>query len=335
MIAAGIDAGTVSYSIVALKDGKIVYHEELETSEVRRSPELIVDCIEESGAVIAAGLSGYGMPVKRFSQLDEVDIFLMTLNFDRDRSLGLRRIVEIVRERDLNLYTIPGVIHLPTVPAWRKMNRIDIGTADKLCSAVLAVAKLSEDMHRSRLNFVLAEVGHFNAFIAVRHGRIVDGIGGSSGFPGYGAVGSIDAELAYLVGEFPKSLIFSGGVRSFAEDSGRDGYADVLAEFVLKGIRAAEVSVGRAEFVVLSGRYASDVRKYVEEHYDVKPLWGFGRGKQSAQGAAIIANAIAGGEYREVVEYMQIFAAKGTVLDYITSDIMLHLRRGMERRAED
>jgi len=109
---------------------------------------------------------------------------------------------------------------------------------------------------------------------------------------------------------------------------------EVLSEFVLKGLRAVEVSVGKADLCVLSGRFAEDVRKTVEEYYDVVMLEGFGRGKQSAQGAAIVANAIAGGECRGIVEHMEIFEARGTVLDYITSDVLRYLREGMQRKAK-
>lgn len=335
MIAAGIDPGTGSYDVVALEDGKVAYRASLPTEAVRRNPEELILALEDSGAEIIAGLSGYGLPVKKFSELDEVDVFLMTLNFDRERAIGLRNLVEMIRNRNILLYTIPAVIHLPTVPSWRKMNKIDLGTADKLCSAVLAVTRLSEDEEITRLNFILAEVGEgFNAFIAVKNGRIVDGMGGTTSFPGYTSIGALDAELAYLIGEFPKSMIFSGGVKSFAREwkLNESETLDVLAEYVMKGLRAMEVSVN-PDFYVLSGKFAGDLLRRIKDRSgrEVMLLRGFGRGKQSAQGAAVIANAIAGGEYREVVEYMRILEAKGTVLDYITSDIMEYLRRGMER----
>lgn len=334
MITAGIDPGTGSYEVVAIEDKRVVFKESIPTDTVRRQPERLISAIEESGAEVIAGLSGYGLPVKRFSDLDDVDLLLMTLNFDERKAIGLRKLVEILRDRDINLYTIPAVIHLPTVPSWRKMNRIDMGTADKLCSAVLAVAKFSENEEITKLNFVLAEIGEgFNAFLAIKNGRIVDGMGGTASFPGYSSIGALDAELAYLVGEFPKSMIFSGGVRSFAEEwKLNDGEAmSILAEYVMKGIKAMEVSVN-PDFYVFSGRFASEMARRIEGDKEVKILSGFGVGKQSAQGAAIIANAIAGGEFRDIVDYMKIFEARGTVLDYITRDIMEYVKKGLEKK---
>ena len=39
----------------------------------------------------------------------------------------------------LPLVLLPGVIHLDTVPEHRKINRIDLGTSDKLCAAALGI----------------------------------------------------------------------------------------------------------------------------------------------------------------------------------------------------
>jgi len=324
MISAGIDAGTESYCIVAIEDEEVVYEIEIPTTKVRQNPEIVIENLRECGAEIAAGLSGYGLPIKKFSELDDVDIFLMTLNFEPEQRVGLRRIIEKMKEMDYDLYTIPGVIHLQTIPRWRKINKIDVGTYDKLCSAVLAVYQLSKGANFEDLNFVLAEIGHFNSFLAIKNGKIVDGIGGSSGFPGYGSIGSLDSELAYLLGEFPKKLIYSDGLKDYDWD--------VLAEYVLKGLRSVEVSIGKADLCMLSGRFAAEVKEYIEEFYEVEILKGFGKGKQSAQGAAIIANAIGGGKFKDLVRRMDIFNAKGTVFDYITQDVMKFLKLGMERR---
>lgn len=324
--AVGVDAGTNSYEIFVIKNGEFLA-ESFESDLVRENPDVFVEAIESYEADVYAGLSGYGIPIKKFSQLNEEELFLMTLNLDSEKSIGLRSVIEAIRRRNLNFYTIPGVIHLPTVPEWRKFNKIDMGTSDKLCSAVLAVLQLSDEIEIEKQNFILAEIGYgFSSFIAVKNGKIVDGIGGTSGFPGYSSLGSIDAELAYLLGYFPKKTIFSGGVKSFVEE--HDGNAmEVLAEFVLKGLKAIEVSLGKAELCFLSGKFAKDLEEFVAEEYNTKILEGFGVGKQSAQGAGVIANAIAGGEFEWIAKQMEIFSAKGTVLDHLSADLKMRVQK--------
>ncbi|MCX8172381.1 MAG: DUF1464 family protein [Archaeoglobaceae archaeon] len=325
--AVGVDAGTESYDVFVIKDGDY-FSERFKSEKIREDPALIFEAIISYEADVYAGLSGYGLPIKKFSQLRNEEIFLMTLNFEFEKSLGLRSIIEMIRCSDLNFYTIPGVIHLPTVPEWRKFNRIDIGTSDKLCSAVLAVVQLSEEVEVERQNFIFAEIGYgFTSFIGVKNGKIVDGIGGTSGFPGYSSLGSMDFELAYLLGSFPKKLIFSGGIKTFVEERGGNAI-ELLTEFTIKGLKAVEVSLGRAECCILSGKFAKLLKKSISEHYPTIILKGFGKGKQSAQGAGVIANAIAGGEFEPIVRHMEIFSAKGTILDYLSADLR---KRVLER----
>ena len=53
--------------------------------------------------------------------------------------------------------------------------------------------------------------GAFSAGLAVRGGRIVDGLGGSAGPIGARACGALDAEVAYLLGgALSKRTVFSG-----------------------------------------------------------------------------------------------------------------------------
>ena len=66
-------------------------------------------------------------------------------------------------------------------------------------------------MPRTGRVFILLELGGaFTAAIAVEGGRIVDGIGGSSGPLGLRAAGALDGEVAFLAG-CPKRMIFDGG----------------------------------------------------------------------------------------------------------------------------
>jgi predicted butyrate kinase (DUF1464 family) len=50
----------------------------------------------------------------------------------------------------------------------------------------------------------------------------------------------------------------------------------------------------------------------------VRHLTGFAsHGKQGAQGAALLADGLAGGMHREIVDIMRIREASGTVLDHL------------------
>ena len=103
----------------------------------------------------------------------------------------------------------PGVIHLATVPPQRKVNRVDLGTADKVCVAVLAIAEQARRFARkpSKVSLVLLELGGaFSAAIAVAGGTIVDGAGGTSGPLGFRAAGALDGEVAYHRGGVGREL---------------------------------------------------------------------------------------------------------------------------------
>src|SRR3989440_10613830 len=44
---------------------------------------------------------------------------------------GLRNLVRALARTALPVVLTPGVVHLPTVPAHRKVNRVDMGTAER------------------------------------------------------------------------------------------------------------------------------------------------------------------------------------------------------------
>ena len=116
----------------------------------------------------------------------------------------------------------PGVIHLDTVPAHRKVNRVDLGTADKVCAAALAI----EDQRRRTgkrvedISLILLELGGaFTAAVAVDRGRSWTALGGTSGPIGWRAAGALDGEVAFLAGTVDKAMLFGGGAETVAQSS--------------------------------------------------------------------------------------------------------------------
>jgi len=316
-VSVGIDAGTKSYGVYVLESNE---HFEFESEWVRENPERFVEFLSELDMDAGAGLSGYGLPVKKFSEITERDFFEMTLNFEKERAMGMRAVIEGVKQAEVPVFTVPAVIHLPTVPDYRKINRIDMGTYDKVCSVAYVLHEYGIDE-----TFVLAELGYgFNAFIAVKKGKIVDGIGGTSGFPGYMSLSAIDGELAYLMKRIEKKALFMGGLKSYFDEAGIEFDKDVFSEWVLKGINAVNTSV-RADKVYLSGRFASMLSEIIDREFDVVNLSKEGA-KVSACGAAVIASGYAGRGGKEIVDQLELFNAGGSVLDHITNDIRAFLR---------
>src|SRR5439155_1519027 len=61
----------------------------------------------------------------------------------------------------------------------------------------------------------LVELGSaFTACLVLRNGRVVDGVGGTSGPFGWGSGGAWDGEAAYLLSPLEKRDLFRGGVTS-------------------------------------------------------------------------------------------------------------------------
>jgi len=342
----GIDPGTRSFSVFGLEDGRPFLDEDIPSEEVARDPDVLLSLLEGAEPDIIVGPSGYGLPLKWAHELTEEDLFLLVLRKPEDRGIPvLEGIVEMARRagrRKLPMVFIPSVIQMPTVPRYRKLNRIDMGTADKLAVTVLAIQECSEvhGLSYDEVDLIVIEAGGaYTSLVAVREGRIVDGIGGSQGALGYMSHGRMDGEVAYLYGGFPKTRLFEGGVVDIVGDRGlrpeewpsrarederaRDAW-ELFFEEVEKFARALTASVPEPVEVVLSGRLTEvpEIRAEMERRLSsiapVRKLVGFGaRAKTPAQGEAVIGDGLMGGRYGELVEHMGIRGAKGTVLDYV------------------
>lgn len=338
----GIDPGTLSIDLCALDGGRVVLDESLPTVETLRDPASFVARLEAAGPFdLIAGPSGYGLPCVAASALTDADLRLAFLAAGGESGGigGLRGLVRAIARSGLPMVLTPGVIHLPSVPAYRKINRVDMGTADKVCAVALAVREQADRWNcpLGETSFILLELGGaFTAAIAVQDGRIVDGVGGSSGPIGLRGAGALDGEVAFLAGRVPKSMIFTGGVATIT--GGADLFPperfpehqrerDAYIEAATKAIASLRVSAPAAREVTLSGRVAAapGVRDELVSRMGaiggalpVEVLSGFASpGRQAAQGAAVLADGLAGGSHAELVETLRIRDASGTVLDYL------------------
>src|SRR5438552_1985211 len=153
-----------------------------------------------------------------------------------------------------------------------------------------------------------------------------------------GGIGGLRA-LARTLARSGLPVVFTGGAASVAgwdavvvaperfarPTAPRERVAwDAFIESAVKFATAIALSVPSPQEFVLSGRMAQveAVQHAIRERLGVLApthvLEGFARvAKQGAQGAALVADGLAGGRHRRLVEVMAIRAACGTVLDHL------------------
>ena len=344
----GVDPGTQSFDLCGLADGRVFLEASIGADDARHAPGALVDRLEAALPLdLIAAPSGYGLPLVPVAALDQAQIDLAILVRPEDRGRpervgGLGAMIELMRARRLPAVLLPGAVHLDTGPPHRKLNRVDMGTADKVCVAALGIRDQGRRLalRPEDTAFVLLELGSFfMAALAVERGQIVDGIGGSSGGLGYRALGTLDGEVAYALGRVRKSALFTGGAafvagapdlppEELAARAAHDPRArvawDGLIEAAAKLAAALRVVAPGAREVLLSGRVGRvpAVREALQQRLagalPVRSLGGFSEHvKEAAQGAALIADGLAGGTHRDVVEALRLRESRGTVLDHL------------------
>jgi predicted butyrate kinase (DUF1464 family) len=306
---------------------------------------------------LVIGPSGYGLPWVSIEDFSEEELFLFILADARERDHisvlgGMADMIVSLKETDLPIVFMPGVIHLPTIPAYRKANKIDLGTADKLCCLALGVYDQARQhqIPYEETSFIFAEVGGaYTAVMAVQDGRVVDGLGGSLGGVGYYSLGGMDGELAYLLGDFHKDLLFSGGVAFIAgqpslspeellqlgaEDAAVAQAWEAIYEGVVKSVAAELTVVPEPREILLSGRlcrsdaFRGELARRLEKFGPVRRVSSIAKvAKEAAQGAALIADGVVGGPFADLVETMQLREASGTVFDHLYVNVADTLRQ--------
>lgn len=346
--------------ICAIEDGEVYYENPLDNVDLVQEPERITDALRETLPVdLISGPSGYGVEPTRIEEIPEsifeewyYNYILLTTKAEILKGIeeGVFGAILYKNMTDFSVWMrrekfpvifIPGVIQLPTVPYYRKINKMDMGTADKLAVTVLGVHDQARrfGIPHSEVSFILVEVGFgYNAVMGIEKGRVVDGIGGSM-FPGIGylTISALDGELVQLIGDWERKDTFEGGVITITGEMDPDKFVrrkdakseiafDAMMEGIEKAVASMKVSVKRPKEILLSGRWTK--RKEIKEelitrlsnHADVRALGfleGAERTKETAQGYAMVADGLAGGVFKELIEWMKIREAKGTALDYI------------------
>ncbi|MDI6868055.1 MAG: DUF1464 family protein [Coprothermobacterota bacterium] len=344
----GVDPGTVSFDVCGLEDDQVFCDTTLPTAEVGAAPQLLVEFLKSTAPLdFIVAPSGYGLPWVNIQDFGPRELFQYVLVDSKERKppsllKGMTEMIKLFKETDLPVYFMPGVIHLPTIPEYRKVNKIDMGTADKLCCAVLGVFDQARhyDIPYEKTSFIMVEVGGaYTAVMCVRDGKIIDGLGGTYTSLGYLSLGAMDSELAYLLGNFDKDVLFSGGAAYVAgrpdltpEDFARLSQSDdrvrmaweALMEGVVKCVLKEMAVLPEPREILLSGRLCRTerIRQELTERLarfaPVRRVEGIAKiAKEAAQGAAIIANGMAGGKFKELVEVMELKGAKGTLLDHL------------------
>jgi predicted butyrate kinase (DUF1464 family) len=321
----GCDPGTSSLDLLLLVDGTPDEQARIGPSD---GPGAFGRVLETWRPIdLVAGPSGYGLPLVRGADLTEQHLAQMALarpgDVAREAALsGFKGYVRTLIESRLSSVFLPGGIHLPTIPAHRKANTIDLGTPDKLAVAALALWRHGEETGQRPVDasFALVEIGSaFSAVLVIERGRLVDAAAGTRGPIGLLSAGGWDGEAAYLLSPLVKNDLFRGGVKSLGP-LGLPAFFESLLK-AIAGLRATTPF----DRIYLSGKglevpevaaLAREAAGRFGEALDLAPLPGCWV-KHAAQGAALLADGLAGGRHAVLVESLDLRRAAGTIGDHL------------------
>ena len=330
----GIDPGTYSFDLFGMENNKkIIMDKSIKSENIFQNPHSLMDELESLMPLdMIVGPSGYGIPTKSIKDMTEDDIGRMIpLDTKVAVNEGIKNTLIEMKQRKMPVYFTQGVVHLPTVPSYRKWNKFDMGTADKVCCVALGIKDQSERLNIpfNKTSFVYVEMGYgFTAVIAVEEGKIIDGIGGTNGSLGFLGGGGMDAEIAIrLKPPLTQEIVFRGGVKDFVgkdiEPKDLIKFKEamlLLGESVEKDVASILVSMHNPlKEIILSGRLTE--YDFIKEEFTHRlnkyaPVVKVNKlskiAKEAACGAYIIGEGLLGGKYRKIIENMGILNVEHT-----------------------
>ncbi len=332
----GTDPGTTSLDLLLLADGLVRDQARLAPETLRHDPDALVATLKRWAPLdLVAGPSGYGLPLVTGAALTELDLEAMSLVRPEERGsgvglIGFRAWVRALAASALPVVFLPGGIHLPTIPAHRKLNTIDMATPDKVAVAALALwaDRRSRGGGYEQATFAVVEVGSaFSAVLVVARGQLVDAAAGTRGPIGLRSGGVWDGEVAYWRSPLSKDHLFRGGLADLGPE-GPDAFRESLIKHVaglhavtpfdrlyLSGAGADRDEIARLATEAL-GRFGT-----VRRLENLPGAWV----KHAAQGAALLADGLAGGAHADLVASLALRTASGTVWDYLRPPVAVNL----------
>lgn len=339
-----IDPGTISTGIIVVSGDTLENYYEIPSSVLSSDPEELFRDIERHRPDIVVAPSGYGLPpidIRKLSVDERLSALMISEHDPGIYELKyMSYFLKHVDRLEIPVIGIPGVINLAGIPASRKINKFDLGTADKVAVTVLAsiVHSNGDPEVLSKSSFIVLELGAFTAGIAVRDGRIIDGVGGTL-FPiGIISSGGWDGEIAVLLGRrIYKRDLFRGGLRDICGEidvetikskcpEGYERYVEDIAKTI--AMLSSSIFKGRGS------RSLSDVKVYISGRGAVKTIVNdlsseycldieilksyYGKEvKRAAEGAALYGLAWTGYKDRRLLEVLGI-------LNWVPARPMLH-----------
>ncbi|MBE0460386.1 MAG: DUF1464 family protein [Candidatus Aminicenantes bacterium] len=323
----GIDPGTYSFDLFGMENNqRFIADESIKSEDIFRNSSEFLKRLENFMPLdIVVGPSGYGIPLKSIKDITEEDIGKMIpLDTQVPVNEGIKKVLLKMKQKQMPVYFTPGVIHLQTVPSYRKWNKFDMGTADKVCCVALGITDQSERLYVpfNKTSFIYVEAGYgFTAVMAVEDGKIVDGIGGTNGSLGFLAGGGMDAEIAIrLKPPLTQEIVFKGGIKDFVgeniEPKDLIGFKEamtLLGESIEKDVISMLVSLRQPREIIISGRltnYNFIRNKLINRLNKYAPVVKVKKlskiAKEAACGAYIIGEGLLGGKYSALIENMGI-----------------------------
>lgn len=172
----GIDYELASWKICLLEDGHLIECQmfELAVSALAHVEHLCA-LYPEPLIGIAARLEAPLLSAMDVVAWSPSDLQVRSRLFSQ--MAGSLEFFQAIYNSSLKIYSLPSLAYLPTVPAYRRFYRPDLGAGDRLALVALLLSRLREqEAPWSEMNFFLLEVGRFFWRVTViEQGRIVDG----------------------------------------------------------------------------------------------------------------------------------------------------------------